>query len=131
MSQQALRKILYAEDEPDIAEIARISLEMIGGFEVDICTSGAEVVASARRFGPDLVLLDVMMPGVDGPSALHALRAESDLEHIPVVFMTAKVMKEEMERFREIGALGVIAKPFDPETLPEQIAALWSKHAQQ
>ncbi len=123
-----LKKILYAEDEPDIREIATMALETIGGFEVTTCISGEFVVDTARTFQPDLVLLDVMMPGVDGPGAMAALRQTPEFRNTPVVFMTAKVMTNELARFRQLGALGVITKPFDPVTLSDQIRQIWADH---
>ena len=74
---------------------------------------------------PDVVVLDVMMPGMDGPTLLKRMRRDPDLAHIPVIFMTAKVSSEEAERFRELSAIGVIAKPFDPMTLAGQVRSLW------
>ena len=124
---RVFEKILYAEDEPDIREIATMSLEAMGGFVVETCSSGDQVVAAALRFIPDLVLLDVMMPGMDGPSALKALHATPGLENIPVVFMTAKVMKDEVQKFKDLGAVDVITKPFDPMTLSDQIKEIWTR----
>ncbi len=121
-----LRRILLAEDDADIRDVARMALNLIGGFEVEVCLSGADVLPKARAFKPDMVVLDAMMPGIDGPSALRLLRNEPGFETIPVIFMTAKVMHEEVERFLRMGAIGVIAKPFAPESLPEQVARHWS-----
>ena len=123
-----LTKILLAEDEPDIQEVAALALEAIGGFTVETCDSGSEVVAAARRFQPDFIILDVMMPGMDGPTTLKTLRNTPGFETIPVVFLTAKAMKNEIESFIAMGAQGVITKPFDPETLPDQILAIWNQH---
>ena len=128
MATEALKKILYAEDEPDISEIATMALETIGEFTVESCASGNEALEAAPRFQPDLILLDVMMPGIDGPSTLKALRRLPGFETTPVVFMTAKVMEDEMERFKKLGALVVITKPFDPAVLSDQILAIWEKH---
>ena len=123
-----LQKILYAEDEPDILEIATMALETLGGFTVLSYTSGNDALEAAPRFQPDMILLDVMMPGMDGPGLLKALRRLPGFETTPVVFITAKVMEAEIERYKEMGALDVIEKPFDPETLPDQILAIWNKH---
>jgi len=121
-----LRKILYVEDEPDIQAIARLALETVGGLEVQICASGQEALDIAEAFDPDLVLLDVMMPGMDGPSTLAALRKLPSLADKPMVFMTAKVQPHEVLHYREIGAVEVIAKPFDPMTLAAQVREVWS-----
>jgi len=126
MPDGSLRKILYVEDEPDIAAVARLSLESIGGFEMLVCGSGKEALGAAPGFAPDLILLDVMMPGMDGPSTLRALRATSGLSAIPIIFMTAKAQTGEVNRYREMGALDVITKPFDPIKLPDTIRDIWA-----
>ena len=117
MDKPELKKILYAEDEPDIRQIATLVFEAMGGFEVVTCETGETVVERAHAFQPDLVVLDVMMPGVDGPGAMGALRQTEEFQDTPMVFMTAKVMPAELERFKQLGALDVITKPFDPTTL--------------
>ena len=117
---------MYAEDEPDIREIATLALSALGGFEVETCSSGDQVVELAKRFLPDLILLDVMMPGMDGPTALEHLRQEPEFANTPVIFMTAKVMVEEVDRFKELGAIDVIAKPFDAATLADHIREIWN-----
>jgi CheY-like chemotaxis protein len=122
-----LQRILYVEDEPDIQAVARIALEMVGGLTLEICSSGKEAIAKAPGFAPDLLLLDVMMPGMDGVSTLHALRATAQLRHTPVMFMTAKVQPQEIAALLALGALDVIPKPFDPMTLADQIKQLWNK----
>lgn len=125
---QDLKRILYVEDEPDIQAVARIALEHVGGFELVICTSGQEALACCEAFGPDLLLLDVMMPGMDGVTTLHELRKLPGLERIPAMFMTAKVQPSEVAQLRQQGAIDVIPKPFDPMTLSENIRSLWRKH---
>ena len=122
-----LNKILYIEDEPDIQAVAKIALEAVGGFTLKICSSGAEAIASAEAFGPDLILLDVMMPVMDGPATLLKLREIPSLKKVPAIFMTAKVQKEEVNRFISIGAVDVIPKPFDPMTLSEKITTIWER----
>jgi CheY-like chemotaxis protein len=122
-----LQRILCVEDEPDIQAVARMALELVGGFEVQVCSSGDEALREVRTFGPDLVLLDVMMPGMDGPSTLKALHALPGLATLPVVFMTAKVQPSEVAQYRALGALDVIAKPFDPMKLSDQVRAIWGK----
>lgn len=122
-----LRKILYVEDEPDIREVARIALQMVGGFEVMICASGEECLEAAPAFGPDMIILDVMMPGMDGPDTLQLLRAMPELAETPVVFMTAKVQSHELDAYRRAGVRAVIAKPFDPMTLSDRLRDLWCK----
>jgi two-component system, OmpR family, response regulator len=122
-----LERILYVEDEADIRVVAEIALEVVGGFTVVSCDSGREALASAERARPDLLLLDMMMPGMDGLSTLEALRAHPATAQTPVIFMTAKVQAAEIAHYRSLGALDVIAKPFDPMALAEQIRAIWKR----
>lgn len=121
-------RILYVEDEPDIQLIARLALETVGKFTVKICSSGQEAVAEAPGFAPQLILLDVMMPGMDGPTTLGELRKIEGLRATPVVFMTAKVQPQEVAQLRQIGAIDVIPKPFDPIKLSSQVRAIWEAH---
>ena len=122
-----LDKILYVEDDPDIQAIAVMVLDAISGFNLEPCSSGTEALRKAVAFNPDLILLDVMMPGMDGPETLHALRKLPELANTPVVFMTAKVQPQEVQGYLELGAVGVIAKPFDPMTLADQLREIWAK----
>jgi two-component system, OmpR family, response regulator len=113
--------ILYVEDDPDIQEIAQLALVDVGGFVVTAFTNGHEAVIAAKNLRPDLLLLDVMMPDIDGPSTLENLRKLESCVHTPVIFMTAKVHPEEVSRYYDLGAVGVIQKPFDPMTLASEI----------
>lgn len=124
MDRAKLRTLLYVDDEPDIREIVQMALG-VADIEVKTCESGIHALASLANDRPDLVLLDVMMPGMDGPTTLTRMRADPELAHIPVAFMTAKAMPQEVERFHKMGAAGVIAKPFDPMQLSQQIIKLW------
>ena len=119
-----LQRILYVEDQKDIQLVAQVALVNIGGFDLKICSSGEEALEVAEEFRPQLFLLDVMMPGLDGPTTLKELWSNSLLENIPAIFMTAKVQPTEVEHLMSLGALGVISKPFDPMTLAEQITTL-------
>ena len=121
-----LARILYVEDEPDIRMVAQMALEAVGGFAVIACASGAEALAAAPTAAADLLLLDVMMPGMDGPSTLKALCALPASANTPVIFMTAKVQAAEIAQYRELGALDVIHKPFDPMELSAQISRIWA-----
>ncbi|TCS64037.1 response regulator [Varunaivibrio sulfuroxidans] len=123
-----LKKILYVEDDLDIQIVARMALQTVGGFTLEVCSSGREAVEIAPMFVPDLVLLDVMMPQMDGPSTLRALRELSVTKTTPTIFMTAKVMPSDVARYREIGAVDVIAKPFDPMNLSLEIQNIWKRH---
>jgi CheY-like chemotaxis protein len=128
MTTRTLQRILYVEDEPDIQAVAKLALEAVGGFEVAVCDSGAEALARAPAFAPDLILLDVMMPGMDGPATLNALRALPQTAHTPVIFMTAKVQKNEIEDYKKLGAIDVIPKPFDPMKLAASVRDIWTRH---
>jgi CheY-like chemotaxis protein len=110
-------RVLHVDDEPDIREVVEISLGLDPDFTVQSCNSGSEALAVAARWRPDLILLDVMMPGLDGPATLAQLRQNAETAHFPVVFMTARTRARETDRFRSLGAVGVIPKPFDPMTL--------------
>lgn len=120
-----LKRILYVEDEPDIQAVAKLALEIVGGYQVMICGGGQEALDKVGGFAPDLILLDVMMPGMDGPTTLQNLRANPATAMIPVIFLTAKVQPPEVKHYQALGALNVIAKPFDPMALAAQVAACW------
>lgn len=123
-----LSRILYAEDEPDIQMVAKLALESLGGYVVEISSSGEEAIERAPDFKPQLFLLDVMMPGIDGPTTFKGLRDLPQFADTPVIFMTAKVQPGEVAGYTELGALGVIAKPFDPMTLASQVQTIWQRH---
>ena len=126
MSTTELKTILYVEDDGDIQTVAQLALEMVGGFTLKSCTLGREAIAAAAGgFQPDLLLLDVMMPEMDGPTTLAGLRQTPATATTPVIFMTAKVQASEVAYYKSLGALGVIAKPFDPMLLASQVQALW------
>ena len=120
-----LQHILCVDDEADILEVARMTLETVGGFHVTCMGSGAEAIEKAESIHPDLILLDVMMPQRDGPSTLQALRRQPSLNDVPIVFMTARVQPAEVQHYLEIGAAGVTPKPFDAMALSGQITAIW------
>ncbi len=122
------RRVLVVDDDVLLLEVARAALELVGGWTVLTAMSGAEAVDVAHRERPDAVLLDVMMPGVDGPSTMDALRSDPRSRHIPVVFLTAKGSSAERADWARRGVTGVMAKPFDPMTLSSELAGLlgWS-----
>ena len=123
-----LKHIFLIEDEADIRAVATIALEQVGGLSVTGYTSGEEVLRQLEKATPDLILLDVMMPGMDGPEVLGRLQNMAPAKDIPVVFMTAKVQPQEVAHFKSLGAVDVIAKPFDPMTLAEQIKEIWQRY---
>jgi two-component system OmpR family response regulator len=124
-----LKTILYVDDEADIREVVRIALGVAKGLRVQTCESGERALALVHELKPDLLLLDVMMSGMDGPTTLTRMRSVPALAHIPVIFMTAKAMPDEVARFQEMGAIGVIGKPFSALMLPEQIFAIWENRS--
>jgi two-component system OmpR family response regulator len=124
---QPLVRILYAENEPDIQQVVSLVLNDFGGFILKVCSSGAEAVNEIEAFTPQLLLLDVMMPHLDGLEALEEIRKIPAYSEIPVIFLTAKVHPDEVQRYFEMGALEVIIKPFDPITLVDQINQAWAK----
>ena len=126
-----LSRILYVEDQQDIRLVAKMALEVVGGFTVIACASGQEALSSAPAAMADLLLLDIMMPGMDGPSTLKALRELPATAHTPVIFMTAKVQTAEVALYMGLGALQVIAKPFDPLELSAQIRRIWEMKAEE
>ena len=127
--ESSLKKIILVEDDPDIQLITRLSLEVGGGYEVRVCGSGAEAVQSARAYAPDLILLDFMMPGMDGIATMDALRELPETAAIPVVFFTANAQRQVQQDLLLRGALGVIVKPIEPQALVEQIRMLWQRFA--
>lgn len=128
MSTPHLGRILLVEDDPDIQAVAQLALVAVGGFQVRICGSGQEALASGPDFGPDLILLDVMMPEMDGPATLSALRRLPQTSATPVIFMTAKAQRHEIAAYQSLGAIGVITKPFDPMTLSSTLVQIWKAH---
>ena len=113
-------RILYVDDEPDIREVACLSLGLDPEFEVRDCAGGAEALEAMRDWRPDLILLDVMMPGMDGPTTFVRLRDIDEAGTVPIVFITARTQERDVARLRGLGAAGVIEKPFDPMTLASQ-----------
>lgn len=116
--------MLIVDDEDDIRRVAGLSLARVGGMDVVEAASGAEALRVAEEARPDVVLLDVMMPELDGPATLRSLRDNPATSRIPVVFLTAKAMSSETERLRNLGARGVLTKPFDPVKLPDALRAV-------
>lgn len=123
-----MQRIMHVDDDDSIRAIARVALERLGGFAIESCSSGRESLQRVRAFAPQIILLDVMMPELDGPTTLELLKQEMDLGKVLVVFMTAKVQEQELARYRALGACDVIIKPFDPMTLSERLQAIWTEH---
>ena len=122
-----IRHVLLIDDEPDIRAVAEVSLSHIGGWRVSQAGSGEEGLALAHQEPPDVVLLDVMMSGVDGPETLRRLLMDDELANIPVLFLTAESTREDIARLMQLGAAGVLVKPFDPLELPARVRAALSE----
>ena len=123
-----LQRILLVDDQRDIRSIVGLALGKIGGFQVKVCESGEEALASVDAFVPDLLLLDLSMPVLDGVGTLKALRARG--LQAPAVFFTARLHPKDAERYRDLGVLGVIPKPFDPLKLGAQLREIWAKRGE-
>ena len=122
-----LKRVMYIEDEPDIRSIVQIALEKIGGVTVTTCGSVRETLGLALDFNPKLILLDIMMPDMDGFAVLQAIRSMPQLVNVPVVFVTAKTQLHEIDQYKEEGVSDVITKPFDPVALPKIVNDIWEK----
>lgn len=118
------RRVLLVDDDDTIREVAQLTLEAVGGFEVLTASGGAEALVTAAREQPDAILLDMMMPGMDGPATVAGLRADRATSAIPIVLLTAKVHGSERGSWSDLDVAGLIAKPFDPMQLPTQVAEL-------
>jgi two-component system OmpR family response regulator len=127
MPSRPLSRIYYVEDDEDIQRIARVSLERIGKMTVEIIGDPTAAIAAMAAFGPDLVLLDWMMPGMDGPALFRAMKERPETSALPVVFITAKASQTELDELTALGAVGAISKPFSPTDLPDQLKAIWAK----
>ena len=120
-----LKKILYAEDEPDIRTIVEIAVQATSPCEIRFAENGKEVLDIVGEYTPDLILLDVMMPEMDGPTTLKELRKNPQTKNIPVIFITAKAQVHELEVYKSYEILGIISKPFDPMQLYSNICLFW------
>ena len=125
---RVLKSILYVEDDLHMRTTAKLVLEVIGKFDVRECSSGREALLAARDFVPDLILLDVLMPELDGVNTLAMLRRMPHLAHTPALFVTAMTEPADLMRYLEAGAFGVIAKPVVPLSLTGQLNTLWDQH---
>ena len=116
-----INKVLVVDDEEDIRAVVQLSLSHVGGWKTALASSCAEALEKAVTERPDIIILDVMMPELDGVDTLKRLQQNEQTQRIPVIFMTARAQEVESERLLDLGAVGVVAKPFDPMTLPNQI----------
>jgi len=125
MPAQPLNRICYVEDDEDIQRIVRMSLERVGKMTVEVVSDPMVAIERMIAFKPDLVMLDWMMPGMDGPTLFKKMQETPETKGLPVVFITAKASQREQNELRTIGAAGTILKPFSPKDLPGQLRAIW------
>lgn len=121
----SLKRILYAEDESDIQIVVEAVIQSMSDYEIKICSNGKILLDCVEEYSPDLILLDVMMPEMDGPTTFKNLQLNDKTKNIPVIFMTAKAQTHEVKVFEEYGAIGVLTKPFDPMQLCSEIKTIW------
>ena len=126
MPSQPLLRVLCVEDDDDIRRILRLSLEKIGRMTVELVADPTKAIDSIIAFRPQLVMLDWMMPEIDGPALLRKMRENPGTRAIPIVFVTAKASQRELSELRALGAAGAISKPFAPKDLPDQLRAIWN-----
>jgi CheY-like chemotaxis protein len=127
MPDRPLNKVCYVEDDEDIQRIVRLSLERLGKMTVALVSDPMVAIDTIKTFAPDLVMLDWMMPGMDGPTLFREMQSKPETKNLPVVFITAKASQTELNELAKMGAAGTISKPFSPKDLPEQLRAIWAK----
>ena len=127
MPARPLKKISYVEDDEDIQRIVRMSLERVGKMTVDVVGDPTLAIEAMTSFKPDLVMLDWMMPKMDGPTLFREMKQHPETKNLPVVFITAKASARDLESLMAMGAAGTISKPFSPKDLPEQLREIWAR----
>ena len=127
MPDRPLNRVCYVEDDEDIQRIVRMSLERLGKMTVEVVSDPMVAIGKITTFKPDLVMLDWMMPGMDGPTLFRKMKQLPETSGLPVVFITAKATQRDMDELVALGAAGTISKPFSPKDLPEQLRAIWAK----
>ena len=127
MPERPLTRVCYVEDDEDIQRIVRLSLEKVGKMTVEVVSDPTAAIEAIRQFRPDLVMLDWMMPGMDGPTLFRQMKLRPETSALPVVFITAKASQKELDELMAMGAAGAISKPFSPKDLPQQLRAIWEK----
>jgi two-component system, OmpR family, response regulator len=126
MPDRPLQRICYVEDDEDIQRIVRMSLERVGKMTVALVSDPTQAIEAINEFKPDLVMLDWMMPVMDGPTLFRQMKLRPDTASLPVVFITAKASQRDLDELKSLGAAGTISKPFSPKDLPEQLRAIWA-----
>jgi len=125
LNERVLRHVACVDDDVDILEITKFALADVGGLAVTTFEGPRAALQGVAAAKPDMILMDVMMPEMDGPTAFKMLRKQDDASRIPVVFMTARVQPHELRDYLALGAVGVISKPYDPLTLAQNLADIW------
>jgi len=125
MPAEPLNRVCYVEDDEDIQRIVRMSLERIGKMSVELVTDPLVAIDAIKAFKPELVMLDWMMPGMDGPTLYRKMKEDPGVRDLPVVFITAKASQKELDELRALGAAGTISKPFSPKELPVLLREIW------
>ena len=126
MPERPLQRICYVEDDEDIQRIVRMSLERVGKMTVALVSDPTRAIETIAEFRPDLVMLDWMMPVMDGPTLFRQMKLRPETAQLPVVFITAKASQRDLDELKSLGAAGTISKPFSPKDLPEQLRAIWA-----
>ena len=126
MPDRPLTRICYVEDDEDVQRIVRTALERIGKMTVAVVTDPTEAIATMTEFRPDLVMLDWMMPVMDGPTLFRQMKLRPETSALPVVFITARASQADLDELKKLGAAGTISKPFSPKDLPEQLREIWA-----
>ena len=127
MPEKPLNRVCYVEDDEDIQRIVRMSLERVGKMTVEVVGDPTKAIEAMAAFRPDLVMLDWMMPAMDGPTLFKQMKQHPETNALPVVFITAKAAQRDLDELTKMGAAGTISKPFNPKELPEQLRAIWAK----
>ena len=127
MPERPLNRICYVEDDEDIQRIVRMSLERVGKMTVEVVGDPTKAIEAMTTFHPDLVMLDWMMPAMDGPTLFREMKLRQETQALPVVFITAKAGQRDLDELMKMGAAGTISKPFNPKDLPDQLRAIWAK----
>ena len=127
MPDRPLNRICYVEDDEDIQRIVRMSLERVGKMTVAVVSDPTQAIQAFAEFQPDLVMLDWMMPVLDGPALFRQMKLRPETSDLPVVFITARASPRDLEELQSLGAAGTISKPFSPKDLPDQLRAIWAK----
>jgi len=127
MPERPLNRICYVEDDEDIQRIVRVSLERVGKMTVEVVGDPTKAIEAMSAFRPDLVMLDWMMPAIDGPTLFRQMKLRPETSALPVVFITAKAAQRDLDELLKMGAAGTISKPFSPKDLPDQLRAIWAR----